>query len=129
MTVLKILHSTTAILFLLSSITLSILYFLIKSKGDTKIGVLVKAEWFLSAFMFFLGIMLMILHPFWFQVGLFHAKITFAMFGIGMAQYFYKQYEIAKADNNYPKFLYYFRILIPTFIFLTYYLGNNLLMA
>ena len=123
------LHSITASLLLLSSILLSTLYFLINDKGDTKIKVLAKAEWFFSALIFFLGILLLMLRPFWFQVGLFHAKIAFSMIGIGMAQYFYKQYEIAKTENNYPKFLYYFRILVPSFIFLAYYLGNKLLMA
>ena len=129
MAILKMLHSTTASLFLLNSILLSTLYFLINDKGDIKIRVLAKAEWFFSSLIFFLGILLLMLLPFWFQVGLFHAKIAFAMIGIGMAQYFYKQYEIAKTENNYPKFLYYFRILIPSIIFLAYYLGNKLLMA
>ena len=129
MAILKMLHSTTASLFLLSSISLSTLYFLINDKGDIKIRVLAKAEWFFSSLIFFLGILLLMLLPFWLQVGLFHAKIVFSMIGIGMAQYFYKQYEIAKTENNYPKFLYYFRILIPSFIFLAYYLGNKLLMA
>ena len=129
MAVLKMLHSTTASLFLLSSISLSTLYFLINDKGDTKIRVLAKAEWFISALMFFLGLLLLMLRPFWFQVGLFLAKIALSMIGIGMAQYFYKQHEIAKTKNNYPKFLYYFRILMPLIIFLAYCLGNKLLMA
>ena len=129
MAILKMAHSIIAILFLTISIFLSLIYFLYKDKGIYLIGVLVKAEWFFSAFMFFLGILLMLLNPFWFQIGLFHVKITFAMFGIGTAQYFYKQYEIANSENSFPTFLYYFRILIPSFILIAYYLGNNLLMA
>ncbi|MBC8197931.1 MAG: hypothetical protein H8E60_08610 [Candidatus Marinimicrobia bacterium] len=129
MAIIKMAHSIVAILFLTVSVLLSLIYFIYKNKGNPLIGVLVKSEWFFSALMFFLGMILMVLNPFWFQVGLFHIKIAFAMFGIGAAQYFYKQYEIANSENNFPTFLYYFRVLIPSFIFTAYYLGNKLLMA
>ena len=110
MVVLKMVHSIVAILFLTISIFLSLLYFYYKDKGNPLIRTLVKSEWFFSALMFFLGILLMVLNPFWFQVGLFHIKIAFAMFAVGMAQYFYKQYELANADHNFPTYLYYFRM-------------------
>lgn len=129
MAVIKMIHSIIAILFLTVSVLLSLTYFIYKDKKNPLIGILVKSEWFFSALMFFLGMILMVLNPFWFQVGLFHIKIAFAMFGIGTAQYFYKQYEIATSENSFPTFLYYFRILIPSFIFTAYYLGNKLLMA
>ena len=86
-----------------------------------------KIEWFLSSFMFFTGLILLLLHSYWFQVGLFHLKIFIAMFSIGASQYFYKQYLIAKSQNDFPQFLVKIRIVIPLLVFFTYYAGKMLI--
>ena len=126
MEIIKSLHHASAIIFLINSILLSGLYFLLKDKYSTLIKGVAKAEWFLSSLLFFLGMLLMLLFPFWFQVGIFHVKVAIAMFAIGASHYFYKQFEIATKENYFPQLLVKLRILIPILISATYYSGSLL---
>lgn len=126
MEVIKSLHHASAIIFLINSIILSGFYFLLNDKSSTLIKGLAKAEWFLSSLLFFLGMLLMLLFPFWFQVGTFHVKVAIAMFAIGASHYFYKQFEIASKENDFPNLLIKLRIFIPLLISATYYSGRLL---
>ena len=126
MDVLKLTHHYSALCFAGISVLLTILYLVQKNKGNQAISILVKTEWFLSSFMFFIGLILLLLHSYWFQVGLFHLKISIAMFAIGASQYYYKQYLIAKSQNDFPQFLVKIRLVIPLLVFCTYYAGNLL---
>ena len=129
MTVIATIHFIGALLFLFCSILLSFIYLTSIKKKSSLINILVNVEWFTSALMFFIGIILIMMYPFWFQIGLFHIKMTFSMFSIGIAQYFYKLYYISIENDYYPNYLYYFRILIPSILLIAYYLGIKLKIA
>lgn len=126
MEIIKSIHHISSLLFLINSILLSVIYFLIKDKSSTLIKGMANAEWFLSSLLFFLGIILMFLFPFWFQVGIFHVKVAIAMFAIGASHYFYKQFEIALKEKEFPNLLIKLRIFIPLLISATYYSGRLL---
>ena len=126
MEIIKSIHHTSAILFLINSILLSIIYFLIKNKSSTLIKGMAQAEWFLSSLLFFLGMLLMFLFPFWFQVGIFHVKVVIAMITIGASHYFYKQFEITSKENHFSNLLIKLRIIIPLLILASYYSGKLL---
>jgi len=124
MEIITFIHQYTAIFYLFNSLLLSILFLSIKQKDKNIINIMVKTEWFLSSFMFFIGLILLTLNSYWFQVGLFHLKMTIAMFAIGASQYFYKQFILAKSKNNFPKYLNNIRIFIPILIIGAYYSGK-----
>lgn len=124
MEIIKSAHHIISIIFLVNSILLSGFYLINKDKSNKAIAEMTKFEWFLSSLLFFLGMILMLLFPFWFQVGGFYVKMAIAMFTIGASHYFYKQYEIATKENQFPKLLSQLRIFIPLLIFATYYSGK-----
>ncbi|MAJ45051.1 MAG: hypothetical protein CMF96_09960 [Candidatus Marinimicrobia bacterium] len=126
MEIIKSLHHTSAIIFLFNSILLSVAYFFLKNKSNSLIKQMSKIEWFLSSFLFFLGILLLLLLPHWFQVGIFHVKVGIAMISIGASHYFYKQLEIAIRQNQFPKLLIKLRLFIPLLILASYYSGKLL---
>jgi hypothetical protein len=126
MEIIKSIHHYSAILFSLNALLLSIIFLFTKQKSNKIIKIMVKTEWFVSSFMFFLGLILLFIHSYWFQVGLFHIKISIAMFAIGASQYFYKQYTIALFNDTFPKYLNNIRIIIPILVIGTYYAGKML---
>tara|TARA_B100001029_G_C15056203_1_gene454580 strand:+ start:2244 stop:2633 length:390 start_codon:yes stop_codon:yes gene_type:complete len=126
MEIIKFLHHSSAIIFLLNSLLLSGFYFIIKDKSSPLIKGMAKIEWFLSSLLFFLGMLLIFFSPFWFQIGIFHFKVAIGMLAIGGSHYFYKQFEIATKENNYTKLLIQMRIFIPLLILTTNYSGSLL---